>query len=57
MVDAVGIRPVGLDRDRGEILLQDEPLRDLPALAVKLMGAVRGFAKQHKTGFPDQFQQ
>jgi hypothetical protein len=55
VVDAVGIRPVGLDR--GEILLQDEPLRDLPALAVKLMGAVRGFAKQHKTGFPDQFQQ
>ena len=45
-VDAIRVRPVGLDRDGGEALLADQPLGDLGALAIELVRAVRRFAEQ-----------
>jgi hypothetical protein len=39
-VDAVGIGPIGLDRDGGEAPLRDEPPRDQGALAIELVRAV-----------------
>jgi len=44
-VDAVGVRPVGLDGDGVEAVL-DEPLRDLPTELVELVRAVRSLAEE-----------
>ena len=45
-VDAVGVGPVALDGDRGEPLLGDQPLRDLGARTVELVGSVGRLADQ-----------
>ena len=49
-IDATGVGPVGLGRDRSKSMLDNEPLRDPCALAVELVCAVRGFADQHEAG-------
>ena len=56
-VDAVGVRPVALDRDGGEALLADQALRDPGALAVELVRAVAGLAEQHDARVADQLEQ
>ena len=56
-VDAVGVGPVGLDGDAGETLLLDQPAGDQGALAVELVGAVRGLAEQDEAGVADLLQQ
>ena len=56
-VDAIGVRPVGLDGDGGEPLLADQPLGDLGALAVELVRPVRRLAEQHEARVADQIQQ
>ena len=53
-VDAVGVGPIGLDRDGREAFLLDEPLRDLGALAVELVRAVGRLAEQHEARVADQ---
>ena len=53
-VDAVGVRPVGLDRHGRKAFLFDEPLRDLRALAVELVRAVRRLAEQHEPRVADE---
>ena len=47
-VDAVGVGPVGLDRDGGEAALVDQAPGDAGSLPVELVGAVRGLADQHE---------
>ena len=47
-VDAVGVRPIRLDRDGGETLLLGKPFRNLGALAVELVRPVRSLAQQHE---------
>jgi hypothetical protein len=56
-VDAVRVGPVGLDRDGRETPLRDEPLRDLGALAVELVRAVRSLAQQREPRLAHRLQQ
>ena len=49
-VDPVGVRPVGLDRDGREAALGDQALRDLRALAVELLRAVRRLPDEDEAG-------
>src|SRR2546421_12936838 len=56
-VDAVGVRPVGLDGDGVEALLNDQTFSYLRPLAVELVRAVRSLAQQHEARFADQLQQ
>src|SRR5439155_21998836 len=46
-VDPRRIGPVGLDRDDGEAMIDDQALRDRGAGTVELRGAVRRLAEQH----------
>ena len=50
---AVGVGPVGLDGHRVKAPLLDQPLRDVGAGGVELVGAVRGLAEQHAAGVAD----
>ena len=52
-VHPVGVRPVGLHRNRSEVSLGDKPLCDLGALAIELVGAVGGFTQQCEACFAD----
>jgi len=54
VVDAVGVRPVGLDRDGREALLFNESFSDLRALAVELVRAVLSLAEQDESRIADQ---
>ena len=56
-VDAVSVRPVGLDGDGVEAFLNDQPLSDFGALAVELVRAVRRLAQKHEARFAHQLQQ
>src|ERR1700730_7585762 len=49
----VGIRPIRLDRDGREVLLLDEPFRDLRAFAIEFVRPVGGLAEQHKARVAD----
>src|SRR5262249_15385476 len=55
-VDSIGVRPVGLDGDRIEALLDDQALRDLGPLPVELMRSVRRLANEHETSIADQLE-
>src|SRR5712671_2182571 len=52
-VDAVGVRPVRLNRDSRETLLLDEPFRDLRTLAVELVRSMGCLAEEHKARVAD----
>jgi hypothetical protein len=52
-VDAIGVRPVRLERDSREALFLDEPLGDLPALAVELVRSMGSLTEQHKARVAD----
>ncbi len=56
-VDAVGVGPVGLDRDGGEALLVDQASGDPRTLAVELVSAVRGLADEDEASVPDAVHQ
>ena len=56
-IDAVGVGPVALDRDRGEAVLGDQALGDARALAVELVRSVAGLAEQHDARVADQREQ
>ena len=56
-VGAAGGGPVGLDGDRAEPLLLDEPLRDVRADGVELGGPVGGLAEQDAAGVADAIDQ
>ena len=56
-VDAIRVGPVGLDGDRIEALLPDQPLGDLGAFPVELVRTVRRLADQHEAGVADPFEQ
>ena len=51
-VDAVGVGPVGLDGDRAEAVLVDQPPGDPGPLAVELVRPVRGLADQDERASP-----
>src|SRR3712207_8249149 len=48
-INPVGVRPVRLEHHHIKALLFDEATSDARALPVKLVRAVRGFAKQHRS--------
>jgi hypothetical protein len=56
-VDAIGVGPVGLDRDGVKTLLLDQSPGDLGPLAVELAGPVRGLDQQDESGVADPIQQ
>ena len=56
-IDAGGVGPVGLHRDRGEALVLQEAARQARALTVELVGAVRGLADEDDARVADQVQQ
>ena len=47
--DPVGVGPIRLGRNRDKSFLFDEPLGNLGALAIKLVGAMGRFAEQHES--------
>ena len=52
-VHPIGVRPVGLGGDGDETLLLDQPLGDLGARLVELVGPVRTLADEHHSGVTD----
>ena len=52
-IDMRGVRPVGLDRDDGEPMLTDQPLRDLRPCPVELRRAMARLAQQHDSPVGD----
>ena len=56
-IDAIGIRPIGFDGHSRELLFCNQPLRNLRALVVELMRAMRSFANEHKSGIADAIDQ
>ena len=56
-VDAVGVGPVALDRDRGEAALGDQALGDAGALTVELVRSVAGLPEQDDPRVADQRKQ
>ncbi len=55
LIDAGGIRPIGLDRHEANAAALDQGFRDLGPDAIELRGAVRGFADQHRAHVTDAF--
>lgn len=53
-VDACGIRPVALDRDRLEPLVLDQPFRHFGSGGIELVCSVRALADQHDVRRADQ---
>src|SRR5438093_12529202 len=56
-IDAIGIRPIRFDRHGGELLFCNQPFRNLRALLVELMGAMRRFTNENKSGIADPIKQ
>jgi hypothetical protein len=56
-IDAIRVRPIGLDGDRSESLFGNQPPRDEGTLSVELVRPVRRFADQHDTRITDPFEQ
>src|SRR5258707_2518133 len=56
-VDAIRIRPVRFDRDRGKTFLLDQPLRDLRSRVIEVVRSVRSFSEKHETGVANQLHQ
>src|SRR5207247_9819155 len=52
-IDAIGIRPIRFDRHGGELFFCNQPFRNLRALLVELMGAMRRFTNENKSGISD----
>src|SRR5579864_4502258 len=57
LVYAICIWPVRFDGDRVETFFRDQPLSDLRANSVKLVGSVRSLTDQNKTRIADCFKQ
>ena len=56
-VDPVRVGPVGLDRDRGEAELVDQPAGDAGPLPVELVGAVGRLADEHEAAVADEVEE
>ena len=56
-IDAIGIRPIRFDGHSRELLFGNQPLRNLRALLVELMSAMRRFTNENKSGVADTSEQ
>ena len=56
-IDAICVRPVGFDGDCHKLFFPDQPFRDLSALLVKLMRAMRCLSDQNKSCVADPIQE
>ena len=55
-VDAIRIGPIRFGGDGAEPLLLDEPLRDLCAQVIEVVGPVRRLADEHQPGVSDELE-
>ena len=52
-INARGIRPVRLDRDKGKAVTADEPFGNGGACAIEFRGSVGGFSEEHDARIPE----
>jgi hypothetical protein len=56
-VAVICIAPLGLNRHDGELLLEDEPLREPCALAVELTRSMRSLSEKNESAVADELQE